>query len=85
MSTFSAARTYAQARYPNWNYYSPTEVIEITGLSQTTIWGHIRTGRLPSVKIGGRRFIAKRDLQVFVSGAPYVALHAFRQEEEGGS
>lgn len=62
--------------------YTVPEVIQLTGLSRTTIWGHIRTGRLPSVKIGGRRLIAKRDLQLFVSGEPYVALHVFRSEEE---
>lgn len=61
--------------------YTVPEVIQLTGLSRTTIWGHIRTGRLPSVKIGGRRLIAKRDLQVFVSGEPNVALHAFRAKE----
>jgi excisionase family DNA binding protein len=81
MST-STSKLYAQIRFGDQRYYTPTESIYATGLSRTTIWGHIRTGRLPSVKIGGRRLVAKRDLQVFVSGEPSVALHAFRSEEE---
>lgn len=50
--------------------YTVPEVIEITGLSRTTIWTRIRSGELPSVKIAGRRMVTKHDLQRFLSGEP---------------
>jgi excisionase family DNA binding protein len=48
--------------------YTVPEVIAKTGLSRTTIWRHVLSGRLPSVKVGGRRLISHRDLLTFVSG-----------------
>ncbi|MFD0685903.1 helix-turn-helix domain-containing protein [Actinomadura fibrosa] len=46
------------------------------GISRTTTYGLIKSGELPSVRIGRRRFVAVADLEAFVEGR--------RSASEGG-
>src|SRR5262249_39942835 len=39
--------------------YSPTEVTQLLGLSIDSVRRHMRTGRLPSVRLGRRRLIPR--------------------------
>jgi len=45
----------------------PIEAAEIAGLSRTGIFDLIRTGDLPSLKVGRRRLVLVEDLQRFLA------------------
>jgi excisionase family DNA binding protein len=50
--------------------YSIREAMEILGrISRGTIYKLMKDGRLPSVTIGRRRFIRRRAIEEFLSGA----------------
>jgi excisionase family DNA binding protein len=42
------------------------QVVEITGLARETVYGLIRSGELPSKKIGRRRLITKTAVRALV-------------------
>lgn len=46
--------------------HSVDEAAEMLGIGRTLAYDLIRTGQLPSVKIGQRRLVARRDLDDFV-------------------
>jgi len=46
--------------------YSIPEAAGVVGLSRTTVWRWVRTGRLPSFRWGGRRLIRADDLQAAI-------------------
>lgn len=48
--------------------YSVREVSEMLGMSQASINLHIKTGAIPSAKIGGRRFIRRDVLEAMLRG-----------------
>ena len=46
--------------------YSVDEAAERLGIGRTLAYDLIREGRLPSLKLGHRRLIARADLEAFV-------------------
>ncbi len=46
--------------------YSVDEAAERLGIGRTLAYDLIREGRLPSLKLGNRRLIARADLEAFV-------------------
>jgi excisionase family DNA binding protein len=45
---------------------SVAEAINVTGLSRTTLYGEIKSGRLPTRKIGRRRIIIADELRAWL-------------------
>lgn len=43
-------------------YYTIQEVSDIIGLTQSTIWYHIKTGNLKSMRVGKRHHVKGEDL-----------------------
>ncbi|MCB1924719.1 MAG: helix-turn-helix domain-containing protein [Gammaproteobacteria bacterium] len=41
---------------------------EATGIPKSTLWEHIKSGRLASLKVGRRRLIPRESLVTFVRG-----------------
>jgi excisionase family DNA binding protein len=57
---------------PEKGLLSVSEISEETALHSNTIWGYIRSGQLPAVKIGPRMVRVRReDLEKFLT--PYQA------------
>ena len=58
-------------------YLSPVEAAEQAGVSLATLWRWLRVGIrgrvLPSIHVGGRRFISVADLEDFTAPVPVVA------------
>jgi excisionase family DNA binding protein len=48
--------------------YSIKEACEVSSLGRTTIYAHIKAGRLPCVKVGGRTLIPAAALEGLVYG-----------------
>lgn len=48
--------------------YSIREACEASSLGRTTVYSHIMSGRLESVRIGGRRIILADSLHDLISG-----------------
>lgn len=48
--------------------YSIREACEASSLGRTTVYSHIMSGRLDSVRIGGRRVILADSLHDLISG-----------------
>lgn len=48
--------------------YSIKEACEVTSLGRTTIYAHIKAGRLQCVKVGGRTLIPAAVLESFLLG-----------------
>ena len=48
--------------------YSLREACEASSLGRTTVYSHILSGRLQSVRIGGRRVILADSLHDLISG-----------------
>lgn len=48
--------------------YSIREACAASSLSRTTIYGHISSGRLRAVRVGGRTVIPAEALEALVSG-----------------
>lgn len=48
-------------------WLSPQDVATVTGLSVSTVRRHIRSGELRSGKVGGRRLVARADLEDFMN------------------
>jgi len=46
--------------------YSVDEAAEQLGIGRTLAYELIRDGRLPSLKLGNRRLVARADLEAFV-------------------
>lgn len=46
--------------------YSVAETAEVLGIGRTMVFELIRTKRLPSMKIGHRRLVARADVEAFV-------------------
>ncbi len=46
--------------------YSVDEAAELLGIGRTLAYDLIREGRLPSLKLGNRRLVARADLEGFV-------------------
>ncbi len=46
--------------------YSVQEVSEALGIGRTLTFDLMREGKLPSIKIGRRRLVARRDLERFI-------------------
>lgn len=50
--------------------YSIKEACEVSSLGRTTIYAHIKAGRLEIVKVGGRTLIPAAALESFLRGCP---------------
>jgi len=48
--------------------YSIKEAMHATSLGKTTIFAHIKSGRLEAKRIGGRTVIPAESLQAFITG-----------------
>ncbi|WP_405051488.1 helix-turn-helix domain-containing protein [Silvimonas sp.] len=48
--------------------YSIREACQATSLSRSSIYVHLKAGRLRSVQVGGRRIIPADALQALISG-----------------
>jgi excisionase family DNA binding protein len=48
--------------------YSVDEAARALGLSRGLIYNQLRTGRLGSIKVGGRRIIAREHIDKFLAG-----------------
>lgn len=48
--------------------YSIPEVCKSTSLGRTTVFNHIKSGRLRATRIGGRTVIPAAELQRFIAG-----------------
>lgn len=48
--------------------YTVREACEVSGLSKTTIFDHIKNGRLKTRRVGGRTLIASDELRKFLLG-----------------
>lgn len=46
--------------------YSIDDVAELMSLGRTTVVALVGSGDLPSIKVGGRRLIPRRDLNDFI-------------------
>jgi excisionase family DNA binding protein len=53
---------------PTKKAYSVREACHVTSLGRTTLFGHMASGRLQSIKIGGRRIILAENLHAFLRG-----------------
>ena len=53
--------------------YSVTEAATVTGLGRTTLYALMRSGTLPSLKVGKRRLIASADLESMIGQARQAA------------
>ena len=49
--------------------YSVNEAAELLSIGRTMLYDLMREGRLPSLKVGHRRLIARADLERFVEQA----------------
>ncbi len=47
---------------------SPNELMKILGLGRSTIYEGLRTGAIPSVRVGRRFLISKRALEALLAG-----------------
>lgn len=50
---------------------TPVEVAEEIGVTPVTVRNWIKTGKLPGMRVGGRLFIRRDDLDRFLSGPVY--------------
>ncbi len=48
------------------SYYDTKEVAEILSVTKRTVWCYIRKNKLPAVKVGGRTWVAGKDLIEFL-------------------
>mgnify|MGYP003746447447 CR=1 FL=1 len=48
--------------------YSIREACEVSSLGKTTIYGHIKAGRLDAVRVGGRTLIPAESLKQLLNG-----------------
>ena len=48
--------------------YRMDEAVQVSGLGRTFLYEYIGSGKLPSIKIGGRRLILHDDLLAFLKG-----------------
>lgn len=48
--------------------YSVSEVAEVLGMSEATVYVHLKDGTIPSVKLGGRRLIRRDVLDALLRG-----------------
>jgi excisionase family DNA binding protein len=48
------------------------QLVAATGLSRTTIYNEIKTGRLRARKVGARTLVLREDLIVFLRGCRHV-------------
>jgi excisionase family DNA binding protein len=46
--------------------FTVKECERATGLSHTTVYTEIREGRLPSIFVGGRRLVLRKDLEAYL-------------------
>ncbi|MGE0228829.1 MAG: helix-turn-helix domain-containing protein [Dehalococcoidia bacterium] len=46
--------------------YSVADVVDATGFSRDRVFALIRSGQLPSLKLEGRRYVRKTDLEAFL-------------------
>jgi excisionase family DNA binding protein len=45
---------------------SPSEIAQMYGISRDLLYAYMRSGALPSVKVGGRRIIRIADMEAFL-------------------
>ncbi|WP_349320875.1 helix-turn-helix domain-containing protein [Asticcacaulis sp. MM231] len=48
--------------------YRIDEAVQVSGLGRTFLYEYIGSGKLPSIKVGGRRLILHDDLLAFLKG-----------------
>ena len=48
--------------------YSIRQACQVSSLSRATLYNHIAAGRLPAVRVGGRRIILASVLRSFLAG-----------------
>lgn len=66
--------------------YSIKEACEASSLGRTTLFSHIKSGRLPTVKVGGRTLIPAAALHALLSPATdSTSLQAQASEAGHGS
>ncbi len=53
--------------------YRIDEAVEASGLGRTTIYEEIKSRRLKSVKVAGRRLILREDLEAFLKALAQAA------------
>ena len=61
--------------------YQIPEAVVATGLSRSTIYEEIQTGRLKAFKVGGRRRIFTEELQSFLTRCAHEGMHAANQAQ----
>jgi excisionase family DNA binding protein len=49
--------------------FSPREVAEMLGIAPSTLYRYINAGEIPSLKVGGRRFISMSAVNAFVDAS----------------
>jgi excisionase family DNA binding protein len=54
--------------------FAPDELAEVLGVSRSTIWREMSTGKLPYTKIGRRRVITEPDLTNYLGEEKAKAL-----------
>jgi hypothetical protein len=48
------------------------DVVRLSGLCRTLVYGEIRAGRLPARKCGRRTIVLRQDFEAFLQGLPSV-------------
>ena len=62
-----------QTRIPEKIAYRIDEAVHASGLGRTTIYDEIKSLRLKSVKVAGRRLILRDDLEAFLRASARAA------------
>jgi excisionase family DNA binding protein len=61
-----------QPKLPEKLAYRIDEAIHVSGLGRTTIYDEIKSQRLKSVKVAGRRLILREDLEAFLKASDHA-------------
>ena len=59
--------------------YSVSDVLKMVGISRTTFYQLVKTGKIKVRKVGNRSLILSRDLEEWIESLP--ALHDFGDDE----
>lgn len=59
--------------------YSVSDVLKMVGISRTTFYQLVKSGKIKVRKVGNRSLILSRDLEQWLDGLP--ALHDFGDDE----
>lgn len=56
--------------------FSPREVAEMLGIAPSTLYCYMNAGEVPSLKVGGRRFISLSAVNAFVDASRVVPVES---------